>query len=339
MAVVSTFVFTSDTETVTRTKLNNLVANLLTEFNGSIDNANIKPAAGIVASKLILTSPGAIGSVAANSGAFTTLTASGATTLNGAVTLGDGADLLTINSSSGITYTPAATWTFSADQTVSGTWADLGIITTADINGGTLDGVQVGGTTATGEILVNDSSDAANGLGDQGTSGQILTSAGAGSNPTWENAVNTSNVLFSYTGYYLNLDSTGPDFTGEVTGATSVTDSSTAPGFRYIFHESNSTVQVLSWKFVKIQGISTVTVQTFATAEASTGTPTVAVDIGGQSGSVGITEDSTPTWFSFTIDVSSLTNGVVYDVSCTLTNGQAGGSNAIFLYNVMGFGS
>jgi hypothetical protein len=49
-----------------------------------------------------------------------------------------------------------------------------------------LDGVQVGGITATGEILVNNSNDAASGLGSQGTTGQVLTSAGSGANPTWE---------------------------------------------------------------------------------------------------------------------------------------------------------
>ena len=76
-----------------------------------------------------------------------TLTATGATTLAGALTangnvnLGNGADTLTINASSGITYTPAATWTFTGNQTVSGTWADLGSVTTCDINGGTITGI------------------------------------------------------------------------------------------------------------------------------------------------------------------------------------------------------
>ena len=59
------------------------------------------------------------------------------------------------------------------------------IITSPDINGGTLDGVQIGGVTATGELIVNNSSDDAAGLGAQGSSGQILTSQGAGVNPTW----------------------------------------------------------------------------------------------------------------------------------------------------------
>jgi hypothetical protein len=52
MAIINTFIFTSDTETVTRTKLNNLVANLKTEFNGNIENANIKSGAAIAFSKL-----------------------------------------------------------------------------------------------------------------------------------------------------------------------------------------------------------------------------------------------------------------------------------------------
>src|SRR3990167_1494078 len=83
-----------------------------------------------------------IGGVTAAAGTFTNLTSTGNTVL------GNGADTLTINSSSGITYTPAATWTFSAGQTVSGTWTNLGIVTTTDINGGTVDGTTIGGTSA-----------------------------------------------------------------------------------------------------------------------------------------------------------------------------------------------
>jgi hypothetical protein len=55
MGVISVTTFISDTETVTRTKLNGLAGNLVTEFNGNIDNNNIKANAGIVYSKLTLT--------------------------------------------------------------------------------------------------------------------------------------------------------------------------------------------------------------------------------------------------------------------------------------------
>lgn len=123
-----------------------------------------------------------------------TNTLSGSTTVSGVlsatndVTLGAGSgDSITFNANDGLTFTPAATWTFSDVQTISGTWADLGSVTTVDINGGTLDGVQIGGTTATGELIVNNSSDDADGLGAQGTSGQFLQSAGVGVNPTFAN--------------------------------------------------------------------------------------------------------------------------------------------------------
>ncbi len=124
------------------------------------------------------------------SGAVTTtstLTANGNTTLNGTTnSIGNGgSDTLTFNLGGNITYTPAMTWTFTANQTVSGTWADLGIVTTVDINGGTMDDVNVDGATATGMLYVNDASDNFSQLGAQGSSGEILESAGAGANPTF----------------------------------------------------------------------------------------------------------------------------------------------------------
>lgn len=50
--VNNTYQFTEANETVTMTKLNNLAGPLVTEFNGNVDNDNIKAGAGIDASKL-----------------------------------------------------------------------------------------------------------------------------------------------------------------------------------------------------------------------------------------------------------------------------------------------
>ena len=72
----------------------------------------------------------------------------------------------------------------SGDKVEGGTIASI-TLTSADINGGTLDSVGIGTTTATGELIVNDANDYADGLGSQGSSGEFLTSAGAGANPTW----------------------------------------------------------------------------------------------------------------------------------------------------------
>lgn len=46
-----------------------------------------------------------------------------------------------------LTFHPSA-WTLSNAVTVTGTWTNLGTVTTADINGGTLDGVTIGGASA-----------------------------------------------------------------------------------------------------------------------------------------------------------------------------------------------
>lgn len=80
----------------------------------------------------------------------------------------------------------AGTFTTLTATTLGGVLnANSKAVTNLNVDSGTLDGVQIGGTTATGELIVNNSSDAADGLGSQGTAGQILESAGAGSNPTW----------------------------------------------------------------------------------------------------------------------------------------------------------
>jgi len=237
--------------TVTSTNLNGNFDNILNTINGDLDNNNANvdggyrfievlaalPAAGNQGRVVFLTANNTLNfdtgtsflatALLANSQTFSGInTFTGNVLFNADVSIGNGgSDKLTINAPGGITYTPAATWTFTGNQTVSGTWADagtmttvdidggtidgvtigataaptvtdLGSVATADINGGTMDGVQVGGTTATGELLVNNASDAADGLGAQGDSGQFLQSAGAGANPVFADVMG---VLISTT--------------------------------------------------------------------------------------------------------------------------------------------
>lgn len=168
------------------------------EFSdGTIVNADINSSANIQSDKLNLT---AIAQSVANSGS---------TALNGTTnSIGNGgSDTLTLNVPGGMTLSAATTWTLTGALTFSGTIADLGTVTTANIDGGTMDGVQIGGTTATGELIVNDASDDADGLGSQGTSGQYLQSAGAGANPTW---VTPLGVLLSTTSF------SAAGFTGDI---------------------------------------------------------------------------------------------------------------------------
>jgi len=202
----------------------------------------------------------------------------------------------------------AQTITFAGNTTFAGTTiADLGTVTTADIDGGTLDGVQVGGTTATGELLVNDSSDGANGLGSQGTSAQVLTSAGVGANPTWEtvaDGANTSNVIFCWSGH----DTFGASDFGFLTGTSNAPDISGVTT-SLIACGSSTLRTILRFQFTKISGISTITIHSriWSGSVSASHEAIMSVDIGGQSNTVKSTTSSTPTWVTTaTIDVSSL---------------------------------
>jgi len=98
--------------------------------------------------------------------------------------LADGTTPLTANWDVGAYTTTGLT--FVSDQ-ATGT-APFTVASTTkvtNLNADAVDGVSVSGETATGMIFVNDASDIIDGLGAQGNSGQVLTSAGAGANPTW----------------------------------------------------------------------------------------------------------------------------------------------------------
>ncbi len=77
-----------DAAVIEASEFNTNFDTIYNEFNGSIDNDNIKAAAGILGSKLNLAIPGAIGGTTPAAGAFTTLAASGAATITGAATVG-----------------------------------------------------------------------------------------------------------------------------------------------------------------------------------------------------------------------------------------------------------
>jgi len=207
-------------EILTAADLNGEFNNIL---NHSLTNNDIDAAAGIVGSKLDLSSPGIIGATTPAAATYTTLTINSTSIFKDKMSftqtdnneyidsLADG--YLDFEATTGLRFRINATEQINLidgvlapttdndidlgsttkefkDLWITGTAnVDSLVADTADINGGTMDGVQVGGTTATGELLVNDASDDADGLGSQGTSGQFLKSAGAGANPTWGNVL------------------------------------------------------------------------------------------------------------------------------------------------------
>lgn len=181
-----------------------------------------------------------------------TLTVTGASTLNGGLAV---TGLTTLNTGLNVTGTLAVTGAQTISTTlgvtgtttlgvlslssISGGWtnagniiADLGTVTTADINGGTWQGTIDGGWTAAGQTCTDLgsvttaeirggtiqsvlggvtpaaatittltlSNEVNLGAGTPGTTGQVLTSAGAGAVPTWSNTT----LYYKYTTIELN---------------------------------------------------------------------------------------------------------------------------------------
>lgn len=100
-------------ETLTATALNAEFDNIL---DHSITDADVSSIAAITASKLNQAVAGAIGGTTPNAGTFTTLSSTGTTTIGDAT-----GDAFTIN--------PSA-WTLANAVTITGTWANLGTVTT-----------------------------------------------------------------------------------------------------------------------------------------------------------------------------------------------------------------
>ena len=146
----------------------------------SIENVDIDATANIQSDKLNLTSI-AQGVKITSSGSFTN---QGSSTFAGTTI----ADLGTVTTAAFTAITDLG------NVTTTGTFGLGGKLTAGaseiegsafDINGGTMDAVQVDGATATGMLYTNDASDDLSQLAAQGTSGQFLQSAGAGANPTF----------------------------------------------------------------------------------------------------------------------------------------------------------
>jgi len=90
-------------------------------------------------------------------------------------------------------------------------------------------------------------------------------------------------------------------------------------------------------KFKKISGVTTVTMYARCWRLSSTAqTGTFRATIGGQVGSTTFTS-ATHTWINFNVDVSSLTNETVYDVTFDMASDDTGGNAQLFCDSIVGF--
>jgi len=137
-----------------------------------------------------------------------------------------------------------------------------------------------------------------------------------------------SNVLFCWMGCF------------DTSNLATVTTSLTVPGTKsYLyFHTTSSTyVKMLSGKFKKTSGVSTVTILANIWSNSATGDETLQVDIGGANNTVSRENSAVPAWATASdIDVSGLTNGTVYDISISI---KTDSSNEAMLGGIMLLGS
>lgn len=145
-----------------------------------------------------------------------------------------------------------------------------------------------------------------------------------------------SNYLFQYEGC---IDKQGAS-KGEVINASLVPSGATG-NYRFLQSKANAYEQVWSAKWIKIAGVNTITVycRLWAQSNSNGQIPELQVSVGGQTGSVTATINVvTPTWYSFTIDVTSLTTNTAYDVLVNFHDSAASGVEC-FCANIIGFGS
>jgi hypothetical protein len=152
-----------------------------------------------------------------------------------------------------------------------------------------------------------------------GSSSNYLRGDGA-----WSIDANTSNVVFCW----LGSDSANTNQFGVVGGNSLTPNMSTyTKHYTFIGTYSNSENTILTGRFVKIAGISTVTIHArlWAIVTDEDKEVILKVNIGEQINTVKSVASATPTWVTTaTIDVSSLTNGTTYDITIKLYNENAG---------------
>lgn len=126
-----------------------------------------------------------------------------------------------------------------------------------------------------------------------------------------------SATLFQYMGQHEDQGSNAGEYTG-----TSLTPSAVTGNYRFLQMTGTTYITKNRTKWTKIAGVSTVTIHAYIwNSDGSTGQANIRVNIGSATGNVsGTVAQTTPEYKTFTIDVSGLSNGTVYDVTIDLKN-------------------
>jgi hypothetical protein len=271
-----------------------------------------------------------------------------------------------INSSASISNSKLNLTTVTQDITHSGTLVQSGTLTSsgtssfasADINGGSIDGLAIGATTPSTATFTTITTSNALGLLYGGTGSKLIAPAtssimfvaGGGtvdfavvgkglslSSKTLTSSGN-STVLFAFAlgGSSHVADSNGVIVNDSITAA----DGSQQPAY-WAGNPGGAYTTVITTKFIKTSGVSTVTIYGNIWNSSTSSPPDryaiLKVIIGTTNGTVnGTASQVTGEWKNFDIDVSSLTNGTIYDVTIQLANSNDG---VPYLDSIIAFGS
>ncbi len=215
------------------------------------------------------------------------------------------------------------TSTFTGNSTFAGTTiADLGAVTTADINAGTVDAT-IGATTPAAGTFTTVTANTSMTLSNTVTEFSTDDTLGGDSDsaiPTeqavkaYVDSISVSNVIFSWSGIDISSSAdygvyVGTSLTGQVGGGLGQ--------YLYLINDTSTYRTLLNFKYKHYAANSTVTIYARLWSESThvNDESFVNIDIGGQSATAKSVASSTSTWYagSSTIDVSGLTGGTVYD--------------------------
>ena len=166
-----------------------------------------------------------------------------------------------------------------------------------------------------------------------GNSGKFLTTDAT--NSSWGTIVNSGNIVFSWYGVDIKHATYGI-----MTNESSYVPSVITEGYTF-YVSANLAQTIIDTKFQKVAGIGQLTVYgkiwTNDAGGGRAGKCTVDINSGTSGNVTGTANQVTPEWKNFTIDVSGLTDGTVYQMEIQLgpdsiTAGKSGFMSAIIIF-------
>lgn len=148
-------------------------------------------------------------------------------------------------------------------------------------------------------------------------SGQANKFVGVNSGETaleFKTSPSKSNLLFEYVGHHETQGTSRGEYTG-----TSFIPNGQVGNYRFLQVDGTSYITIARWKWTKIPGVTTVKIHCFIWSRAGNDIANLRVSIGSATNNAsGTIATHTPEYITFTVDVSALVDGTVYDVTADL---------------------